>query len=427
MLPQSTPALLSLKVRRTADEIIKMDTDATTALTPASLPVSKPPADPLLAYSQEVHYIHDLIERQSFSVVAALNSIGDERQAQAEMLAMFRTQAQTLNSSLAGISSRVFDQIKQMNHRLDSIFLTLAPKPIFRDLTPARDFGRITGLAVREGLLAITTASGHLTVIEKSSMEVLCSFQPIPSDSLFAPAFVGRLNSLSLFSISSSRRLLLSSPFKTAPEPAIDDGFVECFAVTDDMSSRVGFDIAAGQGQVIAFYGTDPDSGRFKQIGITKPLRGTVTQVVVDGEQLSVYALTARRTFYSVSATTFQVVGSMQFATPMMQLVLTGIFIVVSCAPNDIVLLTRDRQKFREIFRISVTDGLRRFCCSAKALFVITKSQFIERRFLSHLDVVDRICGPEAADYDPSEYVGVVLAAAEQIYLSHGNRVSFWA
>jgi hypothetical protein len=164
-----------------------------------------------------------------------------------------------------------------------------------------------------------------------------------------------------------------------------------------------------------------------RAVGQTKNLRGTVTQIVIDTVQLAVFALTSRRTFYSISATTFQVIVSMQFTSPLMQLSMTGLFLVISCAPNDILMVERSREKYKEVGRFAIERGLRRFWCSQKSIIVVTKDQKVERRDLCRPMDIDIICEPEAADYDPVEYIGAVTATRQEIYLSHGSSISLWS
>jgi hypothetical protein len=167
--------------------------------------------------------------------------------------------------------------------------------------------------------------------------------------------------------------------------------------------------------------------GGMRVVGQTKNLRGAVTQIAIDSIQLAVFVLTSKRTFYSISATTFQVIASMQFMSPLMQLSMTGLFLVISCAPNDILMVERSREKYREVGRFTIEGGLRRFRCSEKSIIIITKGQRVERRDLCHPLEIDTICESEAADYDPLEYIGAVTARGQEIHLSHGNRISFWS
>jgi hypothetical protein len=427
MLPQSIPPLLSLKVRRTADEIIAMNTSEGSSISISPGPTLRPPAESIAAQARELQNMQDLVEQQCFAVAAALNTISDERHAQSRVIAEFSARAQQIEARLGDLSDALFNRVREMHRRIDAISLVLTPKPTFRALSASNEFSRITGISVRDDWLAVTTAGGYLVVMDRVTLAVIRASRPIPSESLFCPTFIGRSASAALFAVASSRRLLLASGFRNEPALCIDEGCVECFAAADEMAMRVGCDIATGEGQTVVFYQIDAELGKLKSIGATKPLRGCVNQIAIDGENLAVYALTAKRMFYSISATTFQTVGQLQFTTQVMQLALTGLFIVVSCAPNDIVLLTREREKFRELARVSINAGLRRFCCSAKALFVITKGQALEKRELSHPDHPDRICEPEAADYDPREYIGSVFARENEIYLSHGSRVSSWS
>jgi hypothetical protein len=421
MLPQSTPALLSLKVRRTAEEIIAMNTNE--AGTVASQALSQPKAaDETLSHADEIRNVHLLVEQQCFAFVASLNTIHDARKMQNEAQQRFQAHAKSIEERLHRLSDELLKKVKEMNHQIDLISHTLAPKPIFRRMSAPNEFGRVTGICVLGDVVGVTTASGFVVILSHDSFAVVAAFQPFPAASLFHPTFIVRPNGTSLLTIASNRKLLLSSPYRQAPDELLDA--VECFEATEEQGTRTGFDIVTGHPQMATFYALE---GGMRAVGQTKNLRGTVTQIVIDSVQLAVFVLTSRRTFYSISATTFQIILSMQFSSPLMQLSMTGLLLVISCAPNNILMIERIREKYKEVGRFTIERGLRRFWCSQKSIIIITKDQKVERRNLCQPMEIDIICEPETADYDPLEYIGSVTTVRQEIYLSHGNRISFWS
>jgi hypothetical protein len=424
MLPQATPALISLKVRRTADEIIAMDTSDASAILKAT-GQSRAREPMVLDHSREIADAQDLLERQCFSFVAFINSIHDASKVQRGIVDRFKTRASLLDTHLENVSDNFLKRIKAMNERIDVLSRTIAPRPIFRRLSPASDFGRITGIGASSSLIALTTASGDAVILNRGTFATEEVHQPFHGESMFCPTFSFRQGRLLLFTVTSGRKLLCLSPGKSPPAQILD---VDCFAVTDDAIVSDSFDLAAGEGQSVSFYSIDSDvPGMLKQLGSTKGLRGTVSQIVIDTDGAAVYVLTSRRVLYSISSSTYQVITSMQFQVPLMQLAMTRLFIVISCAPNDVILLERNREKLKEISRLQITEGLRKLFCTSKSIFVITKNQKVERRDLCNPQLGFRICDPEAADYDPVEYIGAVLSTEGELFVAHGNRISLWS
>jgi hypothetical protein len=184
--------------------------------------------------------------------------------------------------------------------------------------------------------------------------------------------------------------------------------------------------LVIGQGQSLDFYQIELDPPRLREAGVKNGLRGSVTQIESDPSDTTVYVMTSRKMLYSVSGTTFQINFATQFPFPLMQLALTQMFIIVSCAPNDIIFAERNREKWRQIMKFEVSAGLRRFSVSSKAIIIVTKEENVERRDLGKIGSSERICLPESADYDPGAYKGVVYSVGHEIYLAHGNRISYW-
>lgn len=430
-LSQATPALISLKVHRTADEIMNMNTRTTPASSVAPQPTSmvnivNKQAD-AEDHSEEIKTVYELLEQQCFSLVAFRNTIHDAREVQESILHSFHRHADNLRGRLSTLSYNLTKKVQEMNHRIDLISNTISPKPIFRRLQPPNEYGRITGIDAYGESIALTMATGHLVVLNRETFEVEVSWQPFDNHSLFSPVFMKRQNVVSLFAIASNGALLCSTPYTSEPVRCLEEK-IECFGVADDTIMRDGFDLAVGVTGGANFYSISPeDPHKFTKIGETKGLRGAVTQIVVDNEHTAVYVLTSRRSFYSISASSYQLITTMQFQTPVMQLAMTRLFIVVSCAPNDVILAERSREKFNKICKFEVTQGLRRLFCSDKEILIIDKHQSIQARKLCKPLEAVRVCEPEAADYDPTEYIGAIKADGGNIYVSHGNRLSVWS
>lgn len=428
-LSQAAPALVSLKVHRTADEIISMDLgdSACGAIQSLSLSTKNQPEVSGEDPSDELQAVREVLEQQCFSLVAFRNLMLDSKKIRQESLRRFHAQAKVIEGRLGTLSSELFKRIHDVNHRIGIISRTLAPRPTFRGLQPPNEFGRITGIDVADDLIALTTTSGHLLILERDTFQVHHKVLHNENEALFCPIFTHRRGFLSLFFITSGRQLMFSAPYKSEPFLCLDKK-VECYAITDNTILRDGFDVVSGQIQGITFYGFDLDNPRLlRALGETKNIRGTVTQLVVDNQRISVYALTSKCIFYAISGTSYNVVSSMQFQTPLMQLTLTTLFIVFSRAPNDIIVAERGRDKFHQITEITIPQGLRRLCCSEKEILIIRKDQGVERRTLCDPLNACRICEPEAADYDPQEYIGTIYASHNTVYISHGNRLSLWS
>jgi hypothetical protein len=423
MLPNAVPPLLSLKVRRTADEIIAMDAGEDSALAKLAGP-SKTKEVFNIDHALEITDVHSLLERQCFSFIVFINAIHDAQKVQNGIVRRFEERSDRLENHITQLSEALFNRMREMNDRIDSISRTLVPKPIFRKISPVSDFGRITGIAQTGPHIALTTATGHQVILNKSTLAIEEIAEPVPGESLFCPIFGFRQTKLYLFTVTSGRKLLFACPLKTQASQILE---VDCFTISDE-SLHDAFDVAAGQGASVSFYQIETDTPMtLKQVGAAKGLRGSVSQIVTDNENTAVYILTSRKTFYSISATTYQVLASMQFQMSVMQLSLTRLFIVISIAPNDVVLLERNREKLKEISRFPVADGLRRIHSTDKSLFVITKNQVIERRDLCQPLVHCRICEPQAADYNPLEYIGAIGTSGGEVYVAHGNRISLWS
>ena len=431
-LSLATPALLSLKVRRTANEIISMDADESPGLQTQLLAqpsqTSKVVVDTREDNADEIKTVEELLEQQCFALVAFRNTIHDAREAQDDVLRRFQVQSRSIEARLSALSHKLLVKIQSMNDRIDLISRTLAPKPIFRQLQRANDFERVTGIAPSDDFILLTMASGHLVILNRQSLAIESASCPLPNEALFSPTFVLRKNMhVSALSISSSGKLLFSCPLSSSPVVCLSEK-IECFGVAERAMVNEGFDVAVGRVGKIEFYALDSaHPNQLKLLGETAKLKGTVTQVVVDNQEEMIYAMTSRKVLYFISANTFQVVSAKQFVTPLMQISISALFVVVSCAPNDIVIFDRCGKEHRLVTRFEVEQGLRRFCCSEKEILIITKQQEVERRMFSNLQLSEKICERQAADYDPKEYMGAISVRSGKIYLSHGSRISVWS
>lgn len=426
-LSQAQPPILSLNVRRTVDAIIQMETDENQSVSVQSLAQPKKEKEdlPQQDHSEETKAVHDILEQQCFSFVAFHNHIKDARKIQTKQMQEFHSRASAIENRLHFLSKSLFNKVHELNYRIDLIQKILSPKPIFKILMPQNEFGRITGMSIFNEYLAITTASGNLVIMNKDNFQILQNLEPFQGESLFSPLFVRKSNdTIGLFTISSSRKLLFCYPILSSSGHTFGQK-VECYALPDNYGKHQNFEIVTGHHQLINYSIITSDNLQ-ENVGATSGLRGTVIGLLVDDENESVYAITSKRYYYSISTTNFQVIMNKSFQMPLMQIAKTCIFIIVSCAPNDILLLERNRDKFNQLYKIEITTGLRRFFTSEKALYIINQNQQVERRKLCSPMVSQRICESENADYDPKEYIGALLCDDSNIYLTHGNRISLW-
>ena len=428
-LSQSQPPLLSLNVRRTVDAIIEMDANDTSVVIGQSLNQTKNKEEHQIPeHEEEIRAMKDLLEQQCFAFVSYHNHVQDARKVQKAQMEKFTMLANNIQDRLESLSSALFNKVKEINHRIDIIQRTLSPKPIFKRILPQNDFGRVTGIDVNEKYLVFTTAGFYVVIVDKDKFDVIHAYQPLPNNSLFHPTLVLLPDGNDgLFCISANRKLLFSNPVLSTPEQCFNDN-VECFAVNQYcLQSQSAFDIVLGHHQCINFCKINPEN--LKELNIvatTKDFRGNVTSLVVDNDNDAIYALSSKRIFYCVSSSSYQISFTINFQTPLMQLGVTRMFIIISYAPNNIIIAERNSKEFKQIYQFEISKGLRRFCTSDKCIYIITKDQEIEKRCMCHPHEVETICEVESADYDRSEYIGCIYCDHTDIYLSHGNRISLW-
>ena len=428
-LSQPQPPLLSLNVRRTVNDIIQMDDAGGQSVITQPLVQNKVKDEPIVQdHSIEIKAMQDILEQQCFSFVAFHNHIRDAREIQLKQMKQFQERANLIQKRIKNLSTSLLTKVHDLNHRIDLIQSTLSPKPIFRMLMPQNDFGRITGIDIIDEYIATTMATGDLVVFKKENFDIIVSFHPVENESLFMPLFIQRPNNiLGLFSISSSRQLFYSLPALTEPTQIFLSD-IDSYAITKALQTKPSFDLVTGHFQYINFCLINVEKPReISTIGTVKGIRGSVTHIVVDDDAEYVYLITSKRCYYVISASNRQIVMSMSFPTQLMQLSMTQIFIIISSAPNDIIFAEKNQKEFNQVYKIQIDDGLRRFFAGEKSIFIITKNQKVEKRHLASPTEKFFICEKEAADYDPKEYIGSIYCVDTEIYLAHGNRLSYWS
>ncbi|OHT07388.1 hypothetical protein TRFO_24402 [Tritrichomonas foetus] len=426
-LSHAKPALISLNIRRTVDSLLTMDTSPDTIKNemPKKI-ILKPKEETVIDHSEEISKIKTMLEQQCFEIVACNNKIIDARKEQKELLSLFHTRAETLENRLTTLSSILFQKVEDLNRRIDTINKTLTPKPILTSFLPPNDFGRITGLDAKNELLAYTTVQGNLVVLDRNrEFKLLSSNQPFPHESLFSPVLINRQNTNGIFAITSARKLLFATPARSQPKQLIE-GRVESYSVITDSIRHETYDIVTGHQGQMNFFTFQDNYNSVNLVGSVRKLNGIVSHIVTDYENEAIYALTSRRWYYTISSSTFGLVISHQFQNTPLQIQLSTVFIIISFAPNDIVILERNREKVSILTKFSIVGGLRSFYCGENHIFVITKNQQIERRGLCKPEESEIICEPDVADYDENEYIGTVFSDGMTIYLSHNNRISVW-
>jgi len=115
-LSQATPALASLRVHRTADEIISMDTRDRLSIVsqPRILKLAdEQPEDP----TEELQAVREVVEQQSFSLVAFRNNMLDARAQHDGVLREFHAQATAIGERLRVFTGGLLKKVRQMNHR----------------------------------------------------------------------------------------------------------------------------------------------------------------------------------------------------------------------------------------------------------------------------------------------------------------------
>ena len=416
-LPQATPGLLSLKIRRTAESIATLDTRP--ALPGAAAAAGEPEID----HTEEKEKIFSLLEQQCFAFVAFRNQIQDARARQAGFIDSFRARAEGVGEKLNNLSRVLMQRVDALNQRITSLAEVVSPQPLFQQLVRAEGAGRITGVAASRGHLAVTCAHGMVVTIERSSGKVVSCVKPFEGDGLFSPRLVLVRDKLVWFALSSKRKLALCTPLESASSRCVGEG-VECY---DSAVSAGECVVVTGVTDAVQFAKLEwDDGGKLASMGVCGDVRGAVRHLACDVENGTVYAATSKRRLYLVSSETFDVIGNRSLDGLPMQMQLTQLFLVISVAPNEILFVGREKDKLTLQMKVSITAGLRHFACSRRCLIVLTKDQTVERRPLGCPENMELICNMDASDCDEDVYISTVYADGAYIFLAHDNALSVW-
>lgn len=426
---QARPPLLSLKVRRTVDTILSMNPEEHKEAEAANQQVAKAKEKKQTAsldHTSEIEKISGILEQQSFYFVAFRNQIQDARRDQAKIMQQFHETAQNIDQRMNKMKEMLVKKVVDLNKRVSSISRNLALKPTFRKMLPQNDYGRITGICVFNAILLCTTADGWLLRIDRHDLFVKHTTRYSTTEALFQPTIYMHGNIWVELALSSTRNLLIR--MQTSPDLEKCSHLpVESYSINTDVHTREAFEVILGQNGQIEFCSIAPDANpKLSIVATTKKIRGTVTALVPDQNIDAVFAITSRRMLYCISATNYTVVMSELFEKPIMQLFTTQCFIIISIAPNDIIVLEKNREKANKLFQINISAGLRRFYAAENDILIIMKNQKVERRRLCNVNIAEPICEADAADFNEEEYLGLIVEYERQIYLTHGNRISYW-
>ena len=432
-MQQATPPLLSLKVRRTVDTILALDTPAQKDEPIISVPSAAKPnttatKQNVVDHSGEIARIMDILEKQSFAFVAYKNKIHDAKIKQDKLMSDFHQKATIMENKLSRLQTNLLKKVSDLNKRVDTISKNLALKPTFISMLPQNTYGRITGISSLDNIMLVTTADGYLLQIDKKQLSIEKVHRYSQQEALFQPTIYTHGSLIVAFCLSSHRTLIHGLPDGIyTPEKVINTP-VESYAINYDPNTRDVFEVALGEANQIEYASYNQNAvPKLNIVGSTKKIRGNVTALLADQFQNAIFAITSRRMYYSISATNFNVIFQESFDKPVMQLAATQCFILLSVAPNDIVILEKNREKFHKLYTITIEAGLRRFFAASNELLVIMKDQRVQRRRLCDISVGETICEQEAADYNGEEYIGCIYEVDREVYLSHGNRISYWS
>jgi hypothetical protein len=102
-------------------------------------------------------------------------------------------------------------------------------------------------------------------------------------------------------------------------------------------------------------------------------------------------------------------------------------FIIVAVAPDSLVFLQRNKEKFVQVSIVTVGRGLRYIIADRRFLFVVTRENTVERRAYASPAISETICEADVAEYDEQEPLGRIFRDAERLFLTHGGNVSVWS
>lgn len=418
-LPQATPGLLSLNIKRTAESITSLDTRIGGAIIPVA------PAETEADHAEEKQKIFALLEQQCFAFTALRNQVRDSRRRQARLVGQFRDSASEIEEKLSALSRSLLHRVDTLSERISGLSEVVSPKPLFERLVQLEGAGRITGITSCGSYLSMTSALGRLLTVERTSGKVVSCVMPFEGEGMRQPRLLqGRSGKLVSLGLSSRGRLAICTPLDSAASRCIGEG-IECF---DCVVAPDGvWSVVCGRVGCIEFSTLNGDDGCvLTTVGKFSDVHGAVRHILCDSSNHLVYAASARRRLYSVSSKSFELVASRQMEAFVLEMQLTQLFLVVSVAPQEVLFVERGSDKLSVLMKVTIAAGLRCFACSGHCLFVLTKEQTVERRPLGHIENMELICDLDASDCDEDLHIGLVYVDGLGIYLAQDGALSIW-
>lgn len=422
---QSQPPLLSLKIHRTVEAILNVDT----LENDNNHERKKRDLSERLDHSEEISQINGILEQQCFQFTAFRNQIKDTRIEQKKLMDVFHEKVKQIEESLKKAEATLLKKVSDLNKRYDIIARNLTLKPTFRSITSRSDFGRITAITGCGNILLSTTNNGWIFYLDRQSFDIRGRFRFSENEAVFRPSIYMRENRFVTFYLTSAKKLLHGTidGQKIMCEVCCE-GPVESYCINTDHNANEKYDIILGKVDQIEFCTYRADSvDPLTVVASTNRLRGTVSAIVLDNHINAVFVLTSKRMFYSISSDNHNIIYSESFKYPLMQIFVTQCFIIISTAPNDIIVAEKSKEKLNRLYNLTIDAGLRRMYVSQTSIFIIQKDQRIQRRKLHDMTKEEIICEPYAANYDEEEYIGAIESMGEDLYLSHGDMISHWS
>ena len=429
MLSQSKPPLLSLKIHRTVDSIINTDQDdKLSKKTISTQQQIKLKTEQIIDHSEEIKTISNLLENQCFQFVAFKNQISDARKSQQSVMDFFHSRASELDLKLKTLQNNLMKKVIDLNKRVNIISKNISLQPIFRQISLQNEFGRITGISICENLLFCTTSNSYMYLCDRENLKILSFFHYNKSNSLFHPIIYKKGPLFYGFTLTSNQELLLGLPYSYKNPLSCFDLTVDCYAINFEFNSKDNFDLIIGRLSEIhfcSFQNDNPDLLLTKHI--SKNFRGQICNLLIDNLLESVFIVTTKRILYNISYTNYNELFHYQFDKPILQLFHSECFLILSIAPDDILILERSKDKINIYYHLIFNNGLRRFFTSKSELLIIMKNQKIQRRKFYDIEKIEIICEPYAADYNEDDYISNIISDDEEIFITHNNQISKWS